>query len=356
MEKKFMKGNEAIAEAAIRAGCRFFAGYPITPQNEIPEYMARMMPKVGGIFVQGESEIASINMVYGAAAAGARSMTSSSSPGISLKTEGISFLASAQLPSVIVSVMRGGPGLGEIRPAQQDYNQAVKAPGNGGFKTIVLAPSTIQEAVDLTYNAFDLADRDRCPVIILSDGCTGAMMEPVVLPPKKELENIEKDWTITGKGSRPRRIVRAFKDADPITLEKANIESEKMYKKWDREDVKVEEYLINDAEYILTAYGIAGRVAKTAVDELRKEGFKIGLIRPITLTPFPTESFKNIDTSKVKRVFSAEMSIPGQYIEDVRLALEGKVPLSFIGRSGGVVMEVSHVVDPIKDQIVKGGN
>jgi len=355
MEKKFMKGNEAIAEAALRAGCRFFAGYPITPQNEIPEYMARKMPEVGGVFVQGASEIASINMVYGAAVTGTRAMTSSSSPGIALKTEGISYLAAARLPSVIVSVMRGGPGLGEIRPAQQDYNQAVKAPGNGGFKTIVLAPATIQEAVDLTYKAFDLADRDRNPVILLTDGCTGAMMEPVSFPDFKEIDQKDNGWKITGKGNRERRMVKAFADVDPLTLEAANKKSEVMYKTWDKEEVIVEEYLMDDAEYVITAYGIAGRISKTAVDQLREEGIKIGLIRPITLTPFPTESFKKLDVQKIKTIFSAEMSIPGQYIEDVRLALEGRIPLSFIGRSGGVVMEVSHIVNPIKEFLAKGG-
>ena len=355
MEKKFMKGNEAIAEAALRAGCRFFAGYPITPQNEIPEYMAKKMPELGGVFVQGESEIASINMIYGASAAGARVMTSSSSPGIALKTEGISYLAAADLPSVIVSVMRGGPGLGEIRPAQQDYNQTVKAPGNGGFKTIVMAPSTIQEAVDLTYKAFDLADRDRNPVIMLTDGCTGAMMEPVTLPKYQELKNEDNKWSITGKGKKKPRMIKAFAGMDPLSLETRNKESEKMYKKWAEEDVMVEEYLLDDAEYVLTAYGIAGRVSKTAVDELRKEGIKIGLVRPITLTPFPKESFKKLEPKKVKTIFSAEMSIPGQYIEDVRLHLEGRIPLSFIGRSGGIVMEVSHIVDPIKEFLAKGG-
>lgn len=350
MEKKFMKGNEAIAEAAIRAGCRFFAGYPITPQNEIPEYMARRLPEVGGVFVQGESEIASVNMVYGASATGTRAMTSSSSPGIALKTEGISYLASAKLPSVIVSVMRGGPGLGHILPAQQDYLQAVKAPGNGGFHAMVLAPATIQEAVDLTYEAFDYADRDRNPVIVLVDGCSGAMMEPIVLPPAKTVD-AQKDWILDGCKDRPKRIVRAFLENDPITLENRNKEDAAMYEAWHKNDVRVEELYLEDAEYVITAYGIAGRVAKTAVEELREEGLKVGLIRPITVYPFPNASFRNLDAAKVKKIYSAEMSIPGQYVEDVRMAIMDRVPISFIGRSGGVVMEVPDIVDFVKKDL-----
>ena len=278
-----MKGNEAIAEAAVRAGCRFFAGYPITPQNEIPEYLSRRMPEVGGVFVQGESEIASINMVCGASAVGIRAMTSSSSPGVSLKGEGISTLAGAQLPAVIVDVACSGAGTGQILPGQNQYNFATKAPGHGGFRVIVLAPSTVQEAVDLTYRAFDYADRDRNPVIVLADGVIGGMMEAVVLPePKSELPD-KSNWVVDGCKGRKNRVNSSYMH-DLHELEKFQIACADMYDRWQAEDVQVEQLLTEDAEIVIASYGISARASKTAIRELRKEGIKVGLVRPITVS------------------------------------------------------------------------
>jgi len=351
-----MKGNEAIAEAALRAGCRFFAGYPITPQNEIPEYMSKKIHEVGGTFVQGESEIASVNMIYGAAATGTRAMTSSSSPGISLKAEGISYLAAAKLPSVIVSVMRGGPGLGSIQPAQQDYLQATKAMGNGGFKLIVLAPATIQESVDLTYKAFELADRDRNPVVVLTDGVTGSMMEPVVLPSMIQVDKADKKWAVSGAMGRDKNFIAGTAGIHPEQQEEDNIKSKELYERWQREDVRVEEFMTGDADIVIAAYGITARIAKSAIKQLREQGIKIGLIRPITVSPFPYENFKNLDPNKVKKVIVVEMSIPSQMIDDVRLGLEGNIPTETFGRSGGVVISDDEIVDYVKRSLDKGGD
>ena len=301
MARVLMKGCEAIAEAAVRAGCRFFAGYPITPQNEIPEYFARRLPEVGGNFVQGESEVASVNMVYGAAAAGTRSMTSSSSPGISLKSEGISYCAAARVPIVYSNISRGGPGVGAIQPAQQDYFQATKASGNGGFRMMVLAPSTVQEAVDLTYAAFDYADRDMNPVLILADGVIGTMMEPVELPEMKSDEEIaaikesKKKWACIGHElDYANRSWIQPGQWDTKKMQAWNEDAAKMYASWEK-DIMVEEYQIEDAELVLTAYGISARICKSVVDILRKEGYKIGLIRPITVSPFPYASYDKIN-------------------------------------------------------------
>jgi len=371
MERTFMKGSEAIAEAAVRAGCRFFAGYPITPQNEIPEYFSRRLPEVGGHFVQGESEVASVNMIMGAAAAGAKCMTSSSSVGISLKSEGISQIANDSLPAVIANVMRGGPGGGSIQPAQSDYWQATKAQGNGGFKMIVLAPGTLQEAVDLTYKAFELADRDRNPVMILADGCIGSMMEPVVLPEMKSDEQIAKE-----KWERKNWLVNGFKYRDmgrisldpwggrtsmlameaiaagekPVarSLEESNRVSGELYKEWAKNDVMVELYQTEDAEYILTGYGTAGRVAKSAVDALRKEGIKVGLIRPITVNPFPYDAYKALCPDKVKFILDVEMAIPGQMVEDVERAIMEKIPVHQFGRSGGNIVGREEIIATFK--------
>ena len=308
MARVLMKGCEAIAEAAVRAGCRFFAGYPITPQNEIPEYFSRRLPEVGGTFVQGESEVASVNMVYGAASAGTRSMTSSSSPGIALKSEGISYCAAARIPMVYANISRGGPGVGAIQPAQQDYFQATKASGNGGFEMMVLAPATVQEAVDLTYAAFDYADRDRNPVLILADGVIGTMMEPVELPEMKSDEEVaaikesKKSWACIGH--KLDYANRAWiQPGHWITddMQKANEEAEEMYKSWEK-DIMVEEYMVEDAEVVIAAYGISGRIGRSVVDILRKEGKKVGLIRPITVHPFPYKSFDKIDYSKCKGI------------------------------------------------------
>ncbi len=354
MEKRFMKGCEAIAEAAVRGGCRFFAGYPITPQNEIPEYLSWRLPEVGGAFVQGESEVASVNMVYGAAATGKRALTSSSGPGISLKAEGISYLASAQLPAVIVNISRGGPGLGSIQPAQSDYLQATKALGHGGFRAMVFAPATLQEAVDLTYNAWEYAERDRGPVLILMDGCLGAIMEEVELPPMKELnyENTE-EWSLSREGGRTEAHMITPILPEPA-LEMLNKAKGMVYNMMWPMDAKVEEYMTDDAEYVVVAYGIAARVAKEAINELRSKGVKIGMVRPITLYPFP-KSIENLDYSRVKGIIDIEMTIPAQMRDDIELQVKGRCPVHEYGRSGGMLLDDEGVYNAIAE-IVGGGN
>jgi 2-oxoglutarate/2-oxoacid ferredoxin oxidoreductase subunit alpha len=354
MDRHFMKGNEAIAEAAIRAGCRFFAGYPITPQNEIPEYMSRRMPEEGGVFVQGESEVAAINMVFGAAATGARVMTSSSGPGLSLKTEGISYIAASQLPAVIVNVMRGGPGLGTIEPAQSDYFQMTKAAGHGGFRMIVLAPSTVQEAADLMLQAFDYADRDRNPAVLLVDGCLGAMMESVVLPlPRRELPD-KSDWVLDGcQGRSPRSVLSCSLVAE--RQEEFNQQMADLYDGWQKNDVQVEQFFVEDAEVVVAAYGTSARIARTAIENLRDAGVKAGLIRPITLSPFPYQTFAALDPSRVKCVLDIEMTIPAQMVEDVRLGVQGRVPVACFGRSGGVIPQVDEIEEAVKKALAEGG-
>jgi len=351
MEKTFIKGNEAIAEAAVRAGCKFFSGYPITPQNEIPEYLSVRLPEVGGVFVQGESELASINMIYGASCSGKRVMTSSSGPGLSLKAEGISYLAGSKLPAVIIDVARTGCGLGQIKPGQNDY-WFVKSPGHGGFKTIILAPSSVQEAVDLTYKAFDLADRDLNPVIVLTDGVTGAMMESVTLPEFKKNDYDKSNWILDGCKDRESRIVTSV-TLDFDALEKFHISQDTMYKKWDKEDVMVEEYMVEDAEYIIAAYGVSARIAKTAIKELRKSGVKIGLIRPITITPYPYESFEKLDYSKVKGVLVVELCIPSQMIDDVKLGVLKKAPVFTFGRGGGFIISPEEIIESVNKNFLK---
>ena len=353
MARTFMKGSEAVAEAAVRAGCRFFAGYPITPQNEVPEYFSRRLPEVGGTFVQGESEVASINMVYGAASAGVRAMTSSSSPGIALKSEGISYCASARVPIVYTNFARGGPGVGSIQPAQMDYNEATKAAGNGGFQMIVLAPSTVQEAVDLTVKAFELADRDRNPVHILADGVIATMMEPVELPEMMSDEEVQKirdskkDWACIGhKLDYANRAWIQPGQWLTSVQQKCNEDAAALYESWTK-DVMVEEYKVDDAEIILTAYGISGRIAKSSVDILRNKGIKVGLIRPITLNPFPTESFEKLDYSKVKAILDVEMSIPAQYATDVEAVVRRRCPVEKCLCSGGNVMSREAVLEAV---------
>ena len=354
MARVLMKGCEAIAEAAVRAGCRFFAGYPITPQNEIPEYFARRLPEVGGNFVQGESEVASVNMVYGAAAAGTRSMTSSSSPGISLKSEGISYCAAARVPIVYSNISRGGPGVGAIQPAQQDYFQATKASGNGGFRMMVLAPSTVQEAVDLTYAAFDYADRDMNPVLILADGVIGTMMEPVELPEMKSDEEIaaikesKKKWACIGHElDYANRSWIQPGQWDTKKMQAWNEDAAKMYASWEK-DIMVEEYQIEDAELVLTAYGISARICKSVVDILRKEGYKIGLIRPITVSPFPYASYDKINYDICKAVLDVEMSIPAQFVEDVEMGVKGRCAIETCLCSGGNNMSREAVIEAVK--------
>ncbi|NLK17991.1 MAG: 3-methyl-2-oxobutanoate dehydrogenase subunit VorB [Clostridiales bacterium] len=344
MARQLIKGNEAIAEAAVRSGCRYYFGYPITPQSEIPEYMSARLSEVGGTFIQAESEISAINMVYGAAAAGGRAMTSSSSPGISLKQEGISYIAASDVPCVIVNVMRAGPGLGGIQPSQGDYFQAVKGGGHGDYKLIVYAPSSVQEAADYTYKAFDVADKYRIPVMILCDGLLGQMMEGVELPPMRDLSALpKKDWALRGwDRNGPRRIINSLR-IQPDELERY---IDGLYKKYDairQNEIEVEEYLCDDAEIILAAYGIVARICKGAILKLRKMGIKAGLIRPITLFPFPEDTFAmHAEKGSVKKFVSVELS-KGQMIEDVRLAIGGKKPVAFYGRTGGNVMNEDDV-------------
>ena len=337
-EKRFMKGNEALAEAAVRAGVRFFAGYPITPQNEIPEYMSWRLPEVGGVFVQGESEIASINMVYGAASTGFRAMTSSSGPGISLKTEGISYLSAARLPALIVDVSRGGPGLGSIQPAQSDYLQATKALGHGGHRLMVFAPNSVQEIVNLTYNAFDYAERDRNPVMILIDGVLGAMMDSVELPEMKEPNpKSQSSWSM-GRWEGDKRKAHIISPIYEAGLEGLNRAFGERTESWKKNDVKVEELYLDDAEYVVTAYGISSRVCRQVVENLRRKDIKIGMIRPITLFPFPEKSFASLDKDKVKAIIDVEMAIPGQMSEDVRASVRD-IPVYEYGHSGGVLLD-----------------
>lgn len=354
MARVLMKGCEAIAEAAVRAGCRFFAGYPITPQNEIPEYFARRLPEVGGSFVQGESEVASINMVYGAASVGARSMTSSSSPGIALKSEGISYCAAARIPMVYANISRGGPGVGAIQPAQQDYFQATKASGNGGFEMIVLAPATVQEAVDLTCKAFELADRDRNPVLILADGVIGTMMEPVELPEMMSDEEIaairesKKKWACIGHPlDYAHRAWIQPGQWDTNRMQAVNEEALRLYNSWEK-DVMVEEYCTEDAEVVITAYGISGRIAKSVVEMMRAEGKKVGLIRPITVHPFPKASFEKLDYGTCRAILDVEMSIPAQLAEDVDHAVRGRCPIETCLCSGGNIMSREAVVEAVE--------
>ena len=354
MARKFMKGTEAIAEAAIRSGCRFFAGYPITPQNEIPEYFARRMPEVGGVFVQGESEVASINMVYGSAGTGTRAMTSSSSCGISLMSEGISFCASARLPMVYVNVQRGGPAIGTIQPAQQDYNQATKASGNGGFRMMVFAPSTVQEAVDMTYSAFDFAQRDSNPVLILTDGVLGTLMEPVVLPemrPEEEVRRLKearRAQSAVGHDSfkEPRGVVAAGRWSTQ-DQEQCCLEAQALYESW-KKDVLVETRFLDDAELVLTGYGICGRIVRSAAKQLRAQGYKVGFIRPMTVSPFPYETYAGLNFDRVKAILDVEMSIPAQIITDVELAVQKRCPIHTHCHAGGELMGRAEVVEAAK--------
>lgn len=353
MEREFMKGCEAIAEAAVRAGCRFFAGYPITPQNEVPEYFSWRLPEVGGSFVQAESEVAAINMVYGAASTGTLAMTSSSSPGISLKTEGISYLAAARIPALIMNVQRGGPGIGTISAAQSDYFQAVKAPGHGGFRCMVFSPATVQETVDLIPMAFEKSQRDRNPAIMLVDGCIGAVMEPVVLPEMKELDaERDKGWELTGCSGRESRCLIPYVATMDQVAERSRSRVE-MYERWDREDALSEELYLEDAEIVLTAYGTAARVAKSVVKALREKEIKAGIIRPITVSPFPREPYRKIGDGPAKLLIDIEMTQPGQMLEDVLIAAENRVPAAFLGYPSGVVPTDSDMLEDI-ERIIKG--
>ena len=350
-EKVLMKGNEAIAEAAIRAGCMHYFGYPITPQTEIAAYMAKRMPKIGGVFLQAESEIAAINMVYGVAGTGFRVMTSSSSPGISLKGEGISYLAGADLPALIVNVQRGGPGLGGIQPSQSDYFQATRGLGHGDFHLIVMAPASVQEMADMTAKCFDLSDKYRVPAMILADGTLGQMMEPVVLPEPTEYKP-NKPWAVTGtKCERKHNIINSLY-LKPEELEKTNFERYERYKAIEENEALWEEFMMEDAEICVAAFGIAARVSKNAIMAARKEGIKVGMIRPITLWPFPKKPFKAA-ADKCKAFISVELSM-GQMIEDVQLATECKRPVTLCNRAGGMIPSPEEVLEAIKK--AAGGN
>lgn len=347
--KVLMRGNEAMAEAAIRAGCRCYFCYPITPQGELVEYMARHLPRHGGVFLQAESEVAAINMVYGAAAAGVRTMTSSSSPGISLKMEGISYLAGARLPAVIVNVMRAGPGLGNIAPAQGDYFQATKGGGHGDYRLIVLAPSTVQEAAELVMLAFDLSDRYRVPAMILADGMLGQMMEPVELPDPAPPEKIPpKPWALTGAKGRAPNVVSSF-DLDPYRFREILRALWETYREIERNEVRWEEYHTEDAELVLVAYGTMGRICRTGVRRARKEGLPVGLFRPITLWPFPYEPLRKL-AEKVPVFLTVELSA-GQMWEDVRLGVEGRAKTPFYGELGGVVPTPEEILSEVKKYV-----
>jgi len=340
-----MKGNEALAEAALQAGCRFYAGYPITPQNEIPEYLSRRMHEVNGTFIQAESEIAAVNMVYGAAAAGARAMTSSSSPGMSLKQEAISFLAGAELPAVIVNIQRGGPGLGNITASQADYFQAVKGGGHGDYRCLVYSPFSLQEMWDLTLRAFDKADEYRTPVMILGDGVVGQMMEPFHPTAYRKPKLPKKNWVLDGAKGRKPRVIRSLYMGQG-ELEQRNLILQKKYDLWKQKEVMSDAYFTEDAKLIIVAFGIAARIALSAVKELRREGKKIGLFRPVSLYPFPEKQLAAL-SGKGRRFIVVEMNA-GQMVEDVRLAVNGKSEVLFYGRPGGAVLNPEELYDKFK--------
>ncbi len=353
MARQLMKGNEAIAAAAINAGCRYFFGYPITPQNEIPEYMARELPKLGGAYVQAESEVAAINMVYGAAGSGARVLTSSSSPGISLMQEGISYIAGAELPCVIVNVMRAGPGLGGVQPAQADYFQATRGGGHGDYRVVVLAPANLQEAVDLTQLAFDLADRYRNPVMVLADGMIGQIMEPVELSPYRPAPDLPpKDWATTGtdqSGGRRRIINSLYLYPDQFERHLRAVYAK--YAEIERREVRYELADCDDAEVVIVAYGTTSRIARSAVAKCRRLGLRVGLLRPITLYPYPQAAFDAV-IDRVRAFLVVEMSM-GQMLDDVKIAVAGRKPVAFYGRTGGVVPTPEEIVKRVRE--VLGG-
>ena len=350
-ERVLMKGNEALAEAAIKSGCRHFFGYPITPQTEVAAYMAKRMPKIGGTYLQAESEVAAINMVLGAASAGVRVMPSSSSPGISLKTEGISYIAGSDVPCLIINVQRGGPGLGGIQPSQADYWQATRATGHGDFHILVFAPATIQEMVDLVYTAYDKADEYRMPAMILADGMLGQMMEPVEFPEKEANHQIEKPWATTGhQNKRPHNIVNSLY-LDPNELEQKVVERFKRYEIIKEKEPMAEEYLVDDADIVLVSFGATARIVKSAVNSARSMGIKAGMIRPITLWPFPEKVMQKA-AKNASCFLSVEMSM-GQMVDDVRLAVNGEKPVYFFGRTGGIIPSPAEVLGEI--QRIMGG-
>ena len=341
-----MKGNEAIGEAAIIAGCRYYFGYPITPQNELPAYMALRLPKVGGTFIQAESEVAAINMVFGASAAGARAMTSSSSPGISLKMEGISYLSGAELPAVVVNMMRGGPGLGNIAGAQGDYFQAVKGGGHGDYRCIVLAPSSVQELADLTVKAFDLADKYRMVAILLGDGFVGQMSEPIVMPEPSGLSFDKSNWTLTGAKGRETHLIASMRLNPEDALMKLNLRLQAKYREVAEKEALWEEMAAADADFLLVGFGLSARICRSAVSALRKEGIKTGLFRPVTLWPFPEKALDRTAAGK-KKLLIVEMNA-GQMVEDVKLSVSSSVGVDFLGTLGGITPQVDDIVERIK--------
>ena len=349
MEKQLIKGNEAVVKGAILAGCRAYYGYPITPASEIANAAALYMPLVGGTFLQAESEIGAINMVYGASGTGMRVMTASSSPGISLKQEGISYIAGAELPCVIIDIMRGGPGLGNIAPEQSDYNQIVKGGGHGNYKNIVLAPNSAQEMCDLTMLAFDLADKYRNPAVVLADGFIGQMMEPVKFP-KPVTKLPEKKWVITGGVHDKENLINSI-ELEPDELERHNVKLQHKYEIMRQKEVRFETYRTEKAEFILIAFGIVSRLVQTAVDQLREAGVRAGMLRPITLMPFPTEVIRKFALQRQFRFFSVFELNNGQMVDDVRLAVEGGKPVKFYGRMGGNVPTINEIVDQVKKQM-----
>lgn len=347
MAKELLEGNVAFAEAAIRAGCEAYFGYPITPQTEALEHMARRMPELGRVFVQAESEVAAINMVYGAASAGARVMTSSSSPGVSLMMEGLSYIAGSEVPAVLVDIMRGGPGLGNIAPSQGDYNQIVKGGGHGDYRPIVLAPATVQELIDLTVLAFDLAEKYRWIVIVLADGSLGQMMEPAEMPPMRPVRPIGERpaWALTGAKGRAPNVVSSIY-IDPALEEKFNFKLVAKMRRIEAAELRLREMATQDAEIGVVAFGTAGRIAQSAVKAARDEGIKVGLLRPISLYPYPYEAVSQL-SKRVRSLLVVEMN-GGQMVDDVRLAVEGRVPVNFYGRMGGMVPLPDEVLEAIR--------
>ena len=355
-ELRLMKGNEALAEAAIRSGCDAYFGYPITPQSEVLEYLAREVPKrenINMVVLQAESEIASINMIYGAAGAGKRAMTSSSSPGISLMQEGLSYIAAAELPCLVVNVNRGGPGLGTIQPAQGDYFQATKGGGHGDYKLIVLAPSSVQEMADFVRLGFDLADKYRNPVMILTDGAIGQMIEKVELFEQQPTSGtIPKPWATTGKTKDRERNIITSLHIDPKEMEKINLRLQAKYREIEEKEVRYELFKTEDADYILTGYGLSARICKKVVEIGREKGYKLGLIRPITLFPFPKKLFADIAT-RIKGILDVELNA-GQMVEDVKLCVDGKVRVEFYGRMGGIIPTPEEVLEYFENTFLKG--
>jgi pyruvate/2-oxoacid:ferredoxin oxidoreductase alpha subunit len=343
MAKELIKGNEAIVKGAILAGCRYFFGYPITPASEIAEAAAYYMPLVGGTFLQAESEIASINMLYGAASGGVRAMTASSSPGISLKQEGISYCAGSELPVVIIDIMRGGPGLGNIAPEQSDYNQMVKGGGHGNYKLIALAPNSAQEMCDLTMLAFELADKYRNPAVIMADGFIGQMMEPVEFPPAvSELK--PKEWAIYAEGNDEDKLINSIY-LDPPILEEHNLKLQRKYAEMEANEVRYEDYRLDDAELVIIGYGVVSRIIQSVVEDLRAQGHPVGMLRPITLFPFPKKRIAEL-AMRINSFMVVELS-NGQMVDDVRLAVDGKIPVHFYNRMGGVVPTAEEIMEKI---------